>query len=290
MVYYKTAKDSFTVSNQEVYIGLPNIVPVTGDEVCLKNLKIEPGEIATPWTPHPEDILYTAMGLDDGILYDVSGYQNNCFASPNPPTFSADSIRYGLCSEFNGTDNWYYMGKKMWLNDELTLTCWAYLDDWTTCTGSIISCVEAGGWGFQKLNGNANLGFPIGTGVSSNTYRTSTIPLSSFSTGWHFFGLTYDGYKATVYIDGVVNSISAEYSTKTPIFYSTNVNNNGLFIGGESGGNSGLITPDEKFNGKISDVRIYATALSADDILELYNTPISLASNGTLLSNTFSES
>lgn len=36
-------------------------------------------------------------------------------------------------------------------------------------------------------------------------------------------------------------------------------------------------------NGNMSDVRIYSTALSADDILALYNTPTSIASNGTLL-------
>ena len=43
------------------------------------------------------------------------------------------------------------------------------------------------------------------------------------------------------------------------------------------------------FNGKLSDFRLYYTALSADDILDLYNTPTSLASNGTLLTNSISE-
>ena len=37
------------------------------------------------------------------------------------------------------------------------------------------------------------------------------------------------------------------------------------------------------FNGQISDFRAYATELSEEDIQELYHTPITLSSNGTLL-------
>ena len=36
-------------------------------------------------------------------------------------------------------------------------------------------------------------------------------------------------------------------------------------------------------NGDISDVRMYATALSAEDIKELYNTSAYVSDNGTLL-------
>ena len=32
-----------------------------------------------------------------------------------------------------------------------------------------------------------------------------------------------------------------------------------------------------------SDFRLYVTALSVDDVLELYHTPITLSNNGTLL-------
>lgn len=39
------------------------------------------------------------------------------------------------------------------------------------------------------------------------------------------------------------------------------------------------------YKGLMSDFRIYATTLSSDDILKLYNTPITLNNNGTLLTS-----
>ena len=43
------------------------------------------------------------------------------------------------------------------------------------------------------------------------------------------------------------------------------------------------------FSGQISDVRIYATPLSTADIAEMYNTPVSLTKDGTLMAYEFSE-
>lgn len=55
--------------------------------------------------------------------------------------------------------------------------------------------------------------------------------------------------------------------------------NNAIFIGAEAGSN--VTTPSGSyFNGNISDVRLYATALSEDDIKELYNTSAFVTNNG----------
>ena len=64
------------------------------------------------------------------------------------------------------------------------------------------------------------------------------------------------------------NKLLIEYSSIT-----------NLIIGAESSANS-VIGPF--FNGKMSDLRIYATALSEDDIKELYNVPTSLDNNGNI--------
>ena len=45
----------------------------------------------------------------------------------------------------------------------------------------------------------------------------------------------------------------------------------------------------QNFEGRMSDFRIYATALTADQVKQLYEVPISLANNGTLFANEFNE-
>jgi len=74
-----------------------------------------------------------------------------------------------------------------------------------------------------------------------------------------------------VYIDGVLKATStAAHSALTfPTTYR---------IGRDVRSNDG--TP---YKGLMSDFRIYATALSADDVMELYHTPITLSNNGTFL-------
>ena len=109
----------------------------------------------------------------------------------------------------------------------------------------------------------------LGTGTSSNTYVTvtATTPFTSLSSGRHLFTATYDGYTLCLYIDGVLNKSSTSFSTKTPIYY---YSSNGLFVGAEAEGN--ITTPaGSYYNGNLSDVRIYATALSAADVKALYN-------------------
>ena len=101
--------------------------------------------------------------------------------------------------------------------------------------------------------------------------------LSDLTSGWHHFVGTYDGFSTKIYIDGVLEGTNAAYTTKTPIFYNAN---NGMFIGAEAAGS--LTSPyGTYFKGKMSDVRIYATALSDEDILELYNTSAFITDNGT---------
>ena len=43
------------------------------------------------------------------------------------------------------------------------------------------------------------------------------------------------------------------------------------------------VSTSDGFKGKMSDFRMYSTALSADDILELYHTPASITNNGMLM-------
>ena len=113
------------------------------------------------------------------------------------------------------------------------------------------------------------MNFACGTGTSSNTYKSvvSTISLASLSQGWHMFTGTYDGKTTKIYIDGIFEQKNDAYTTKTPLYYV----NNSIFLGAEA--QSGENNPTSPyFKGRMADVRIYGTALSEDDIRDLYQT------------------
>jgi hypothetical protein len=94
---------------------------------------------------------------------------------------------------------------------------------------------------------------------------------------------TMDSSNVKFYIDGEEKGSIATGSTNG-IGYA----NNYIFIGGEAAGNSTSPT-NSNFVGKISDVRIYATALSDDDIKELYETSVSIDNKSNIYSRQFEE-
>jgi len=101
------------------------------------------------------------------------------------------------------------------------------------------------------------------------TYSKSSIVANK----WYHFVIVNNGEVTgtarKLYIDGVEQTPTSNTSNWT---YGVQE----LQIGKRS-------TTSDGFVGCISDFRAYNTVLSADDILELYHTPITLSSNGTLL-------
>ena len=126
----------------------------------------------------------------------------------------------------------------------------------------------------------------MGTGENACTYKsvTSDVALSSLS-GWHMITGTYNGYSTKVYVDGVLRGTNNAYTIKTPIFYNPS---NSIFIGAEAGG-SATTPAGNYFIGNIVDFRIYATALSDSDILDLYKNSASLSKDGILFAYDFNE-
>lgn len=212
----------------------------------------------------------------DGTVYDTSGYNNNgAITNSTAPSFTSNSPRYSNCYSFNGSNQYIDIGHGSKVKDEISVSWWGYMDSWSDY-GRALSCTEGGGWNFEPYD--SALSFLIGCGASSNTYQraASKTKLADLTSGWHHWVGTYDGFRVCIYKDGVLDNSSTPYTTKTPIYYASPQ----VFIGCEANGTSPG-TP--YFKGKISDVRIYATALTADDVKELYNTPFTVTSNGKLL-------
>lgn len=257
----------------------------TGTTYWMTNVKFEFGDKETPWLPNSSDSIYSSLGYGSNIEYDCSGYQNN--GTRTNVTTTSDTPRNTSSSVFNGSNSYIACGRGGMVRDEITLSLWAYSDDWSRYTSNecMLSCTEGGGWSVAK-NTNGNLTIYMGTGTSSNSYIVVGYALTNMKTGWNYIVSTYDGLSSKLYVNGVMVTSKTQYSTKTPIYYHSS---NGIFIGAEASGNQTTPISGDKFPGYLSDLRIYATALSDTDILELYNAPINFNKHSTMVQGEFLE-
>lgn len=212
----------------------------------------------------------------DNVVYDTSGFGNHgTAATASAPTWASDSPRYDGCYAFNGSSQFLKAPQSAKITDEITASIWAYMGTWG---GDIrlISCTEGGGWNIES-----NSDYIVFLVYAGGSYRTckSSKKWTSLIGGWHHFAVTYNGLKSCLYIDGVLDTSITPFTTKTPITYNSG---NTIFIGAEAGSNT-TAPVGSYFNGKLSDFRLYATALSAEDIKELYNSPITVTNTGVLM-------
>ena len=206
-------------------------------------------------------------------VYDCSGFQNNMTAS-GTVSCNVDSARYSKSTHFiNGSYLMATQNSPTYLpTDGLTVNIWVKPTTW----GTPISCTEGGGWNIE-LSTN---GLQFQCYISSVGYKgaASTVKASDLIDGkWHMLTGTFDriAQQTKFYIDGELKGTNSTGSSNG-VGYA----NNRLIISGEAQ----TTTPtSSSFVGEESDVRIYATALSATQIAELYNTAVSVANNGALL-------
>lgn len=276
IIYKATKRNSY---NGSIIIAFS----YTGTTFYLTNLKFEFSDKPTPWCPNSTDAIYTRLGYNNNIEYDVSGYCNNG-TKYNITDYTSDTPRYSVATKFDSNAKSYInVGRGGMVKDEITINIWAYMDDWTTYNSRLISCTEGGGWNFEASS--SKIHFAIGTGTTSNAYKnTSGYALSELSSGWHMFTGTYNGLVVNQYVDGVFNTSNNAYTAKTPIHYHSS---NPIIIGAEASATS---VAGSYFNGNLSDVRIYATALSESDIQSLYKNSAFVDSSGNVYATEYVES
>ena len=252
--------------------GNSGVVPAG---TCTINwCKLEKDDKSTPWCPKSTDTLYSSMGFNDNKEYDCSGYGNHGTKS-GAISWSGDSPKYTGSYDFP-TGSYINAGQGAKITDEITVNIWAYMSTWAI-DPHMLSCTESGGWNFE--NNSQYISFPLYVSGVGYVTAKSTKLWTSLSSGWHMFTGTYDGINVKLYIDGVLSaSTSNGKTTKTAIGYNST---NSIFLHAEAG--SDPTTPYDATSYKackMSDCRIYATALSATDILSLYNTKFSVDNQG----------
>ncbi len=237
-----------------------------GGYTYVANLKLEEGTVET------------GFGLlDSDIIYDCSGYNNNGIVVGDID-IDTNTSKYTCCMK-QKSGQYIRVEKRPVVcmpRDAITINLWQYATSWS----NPISCTESGGWNFENSSG---IRFPVYiSGVGYKVAQSSITPASTLN-AWHMLTGTMDKDNIKIYYDGEEVGSVATGSTNG-IGYA----NNYIFIGGEATGNN--TTPaNSSYTGSISDVRIYATALTPEQILELYNTSATIDNKGNVYSREYVE-
>lgn len=261
-----SSQGTATTINGNSVKGALNDVRVYDHALSVKEIK----EISKGLVCH-YTMTNTESTLTNNILYDSSGL-NNHMNIVGTPTISVDTARNIKCMYF--IKNQYamspYLSNSGYLpRSSITVSLWM---NYMTFSMNPISCTQSGGWNFnQPTNGLLDFGIYITGSGYAHVY--SVTPVSSLKGQWHMITGTFDGNCSKVYIDGVCESTNYIGTGLTMMYGSTAR----LCIAAEANSTSPEATT---YVGSISDVRIYGTALSADDIMDLYNRPISISKTG----------
>lgn len=214
-------------------------------------------------------------------VYDSSGYNHNGTISNGSLTMIHNSPRYSYCTYLDGTGPYIDSNTNLSFltnNSPFTISFWAYCADWTTATTSSSKFL------LQSYHTSYG-GFRIYSSKETNRYRmywldeTSTAQVCYFSnnntltSGWYLFTTTYDGTTFRTYLNG--NSYTSKVST---------------YIHTTSAPHFCIGTGTATVAGNYSDFRIYATALTAAQVKDLYNTSMSISSNGSIFARELVES
>lgn len=231
----------------------------------IKNVKLEKGNIATDWTPAPED----DASFYDNVIYDTSGYCNNGNVTDSTcPTWSSDTPRYKGSYVFNGNKQFLkFQNPISSAFTEFSISCWVKFTNVTNETNDAICTMRSG----------------VGTGVAlfriRNNFRFDDNAFTTFSeyvipqNTWLHIVVTRSLSCKKLYINGILKQTT---NTVGDMKLISNVGT----IGASSQKGDNL---SNYLNGQLSDFRIYATVLDNQTIEELYKIGASLDSNGNLM-------
>ena len=208
---------------------------------------------------------YKLDDITNGVQ-NSSGY-NHPTTILGEPTLISRSPRYSKGLQFNGTTDaincgldWQIQGAQ-----EITVSCWVYDENWSNSTGKYyFSSQQTGGFLISQKADN-KFRFRMDTytdsALSARAYKDIDVT-AIVEAGWHHFVGVYTTSALKIYIDGElkgtnnVTTYGAHFGTATS-----------LFLGAEC---AGKVTAEPFCACSLSDFRFYYTALSEDDIKQLY--------------------
>lgn len=197
-------------------------------------------------------VAHYKMDSADELLNDDSGYGNHLLKKNGTISYSNNSKRYSgsmdIYMDFDGSALSSYSYAPVNPTGQKTVSLWV-----KTVTSDISRFIEAGGICIGPYTGGGYFGYGSGTSITKTNVAIDTL--------WHHHVLTFTDNTLKYYIDGI------QQATKTSVTLSStksviNINGRG------------------KTNRQMNDVRLYSTALSAEDVKALYEESASVDKDG----------
>ena len=210
---------------------------------------------------HANDEQYSKYELTNSAGEDLSGYGNN--GTVTNVDIVGDSARGGRCGYFNGSSMiGTGVNTKGWT--DFTMAAWVHPiartpDRAGVMIGNIYLTIDENGYIATYAYGKTKEGYHTSSTIVPLNKWTHIAGTWNNATGIH--RIYMNGQKV-----GEVTSCSGAVTNDAQK----------IEIGAEN-------SSWRQFKGSMADLRLYTTALSADDIKELYNTPITIAKTGTLM-------
>jgi len=213
-----------------------------------------------------------------GTIHDVSGNGNNLAAqnmeAGDIQAVTAKPFWNELSCSIDGVDERLYSSPAnncpiFDSTDPFSVSLWmkSSAATWGCMIGKQLNSGGYTGWGiFQNPTAGGKFFVAMFSALGSNTQgvRTQT---GGFNDGnWHHVCMTYSGSSTAagilVYVDGVNEPVDIDSDTLT-----------GSILTGEtmSIGSRGSTSPGAFFNGKIDEVSLHSTELTAPEVAEIYN-------------------
>lgn len=226
---------------------------------------------ATVVIPGTESVLYNDVTsglvgqwkLDEDIgttTYDTSGKGNDASMATALTRLSSTNCIAGSCVMFSGASNNYAIvltTTTLDLAKSITFSAWIYPTS-HAAYAPILGKVPSGfGAGYEFADSSGSLRTTLRTGSGNCDYSGGTLTLNT----WQQVISTYDGTNIRHYINGslVGTSASCTYGAAT-----TTAN---LYLGGR-------VADSARFTGSIDDIRIYNHVLNANEVKDLFESPI----------------
>lgn len=223
---------------------------------------------------------------NNAVVYDSSGYNNHgeiyAYNAKGNIVTSSDTPRNSISTFINSDDNtthtasgtvFIYGNCKLETPRQLTITFWCkpiagYLGgtgQGQFCTTNYDCGITAG----RDHNATAMHHRDNAIDVTNIDGTDKRLSIGFTASEWHHYAFVYNGRYCRSYRDGVEQAsidMGTEISLKSF---------KAVVIGYSNAG--GVYRSNKSY---YSDFRVYTTALSVDDILELYHTPISVSKTG----------